>query len=100
MKPDERIFGRGDFEVGVIRGADGPLHVRLPGADPDFADKTSSNLTVFLPSMKRVCGPPAGIGSSVTCHEPSAPALVAWLWPPILTVTSSPGSAQPQTRSF
>lgn len=32
-------FGRGDFEVGVPGGTDGPLHVGLAGAEPDFADE-------------------------------------------------------------
>ena len=32
-------FCGGDFEVGVPGGADGPLHVGLAGAEPDFADE-------------------------------------------------------------
>ena len=55
---------------------------------------------MFLPLTVSVCGPPAGIGSSVTGHLPSSPALAVLVWPAIVTVTSSPGSAQPQTRSF
>ena len=61
---------------------------------------TSLKLIVFLPLTVSVYGPPVGSGSSVTCHLPSGPAVAVLLWSLMVTVTSSPGSAQPQTRSF
>ena len=61
---------------------------------------TSSKVTVFFPLTVIVCGPPAGSGSSVTDHLPSSPAFAVFDWSAMLTVTSSPGSALPQTLSF
>ena len=62
---------------------------------------TSSSVIVFLPLIVIVCGPPAGM--RVERDLPRA--IVAGLGALTLTVqrptvTSSPGSAQPQTRSF
>ena len=60
---------------------------------------TSSNEIVLLPLTVSVWGPPYSvIGSSRTSQAPSAAVAVVFAWPAIDTVTSSPGSALPQTR--
>ena len=41
--------------------------------------------------------PGVGIGAKRTRHVPSAPVVVATVWPAMDTVTASPGSAVPQT---
>ena len=61
---------------------------------------TSLKVRVFLPLTVIVYGPPVGSGSSITSHFPFGPALAVLPWSLMVTVTSSPGSAQPQTRSF
>src|SRR5262249_33260666 len=58
---------------------------------------TSSSLSSFLPLIFSVCGPPTAIGSSVTCHLPSAPAVTFCVCLSMDTLTTSPGSAVPQT---
>ena len=36
---DLRVVGRGDFRIAVDAGHRAPLHIGLPGAEPDFADQ-------------------------------------------------------------
>ena len=68
-----------------------------PEASQTSPTSTSLTVSVFLPLTVSVCGAPAGASlSSRTSHLPSSPALVDCERPAIVTVTSSPGSAQPQ----
>ncbi|OPZ97665.1 MAG: hypothetical protein BWY72_01144 [Bacteroidetes bacterium ADurb.Bin416] len=52
---------------------------------------------VFWPLISMVWGPPAFIGGSFTDHFPSAPVVLVYRFFIKVTVTFSPGSAQPQT---
>ena len=88
------------LQVGVVGRVDGHCMFDWPEQSQTSPTSTSSKVIVFLPLTVSVCGPPAGSGSSVTDHLPSSSALAVLVWPAIVTVTSSPGSAQPQTRSF
>ncbi len=60
---------------------------------------TSLNSTVLAPLTVSVKGPPAFIGSSLSDHFPSLLAVADFDWSPMVTVTFSAGSAQPQTGS-
>src|SRR4051794_16062982 len=60
---------------------------------------TSWKVIVFLPVTTSSKGPPAGNGFRRTFHVPSASATVVAVCPAIVTVTLSPGAAQPQIAS-
>ena len=59
--------------------------------------RTSTTSTLFFPSIVMANGPPASSFASRTSHLPSGPASAATSCPWNLTVTFSPGSAEPQT---
>ena len=74
---DLGILRRRDLEVGVVgRGRPTTACSTGPSRSRPRRRARRRSVTVFLPLTVSVCGPPAGIGSSVTGHLPSAPALV------------------------
>src|SRR4051812_38400914 len=70
--------------------------------EPTQTSPTSTlcTVTVVLPATVISYGPPALSGPKRTAHRPSAPVVVDSLAPATVTVTFSPGSAQPHTRAF
>jgi len=53
-------------------------------------------VTVLVPAMVIVCGPPAVMAGSCTLHFPLSQAVAVTLVSPSVTVTFVPGSSQPQ----
>ncbi len=71
-----------------------------PDASHTSPTRTSLTVSVVPPFTVSVCGSPAASsGSSFNVHWPSASAFVAFDFPAMETVTSSPGAAQPHTAT-
>ena len=97
---DLRMIGGGDVFFGVVGRVEVHLHVRLAGANPQFAEQHVGQRDsviaggVFDDDLVRAA---RGVAGSLTVQRPSGPAWVAMALSSSLTMIFSSGSAVPQS---
>jgi len=70
-----------------------------PEATHTSPAQTSPNVTVFVPLILSVYGPPAGSAGSAIDQRPAASALAVAFAAAMVAVTASSGAAVPASRS-
>jgi hypothetical protein len=96
--PHLRIIGRRDLVGRAVAIGDHPFHVRLAGTEPDLADEHVFQADGILARDGQIGGTTGRLSGQVDPPRAVVAGRGGFARPlPSLTVTFSPGSAQPQT---